>query len=63
MLLRIGFPSFDHFGHKLPARAFCLASEVQDFLPGRSFVDANGRPADTRVKVTRDAELRHYDST
>ena len=48
-----GFLSFS-----VIARAFCLtssseSSEVQDFLPGRSFVDANGRPADTRVKVTR----------
>lgn len=26
-------------------------SEVQDFLPGHSFVDESGRPADTRVKA------------
>lgn len=30
---------------------------VQDFLPGRSFVDANGRPADTRVKA-----IGHYET-
>ena len=61
MLLCIGilsFLSFDHWRCLAFARAFCLtssseSSEVQDFLPGRSFVDANGRPADTRVKVTR----------
>ena len=30
-------------------------SEVQDFLPGHSFVDESGRPADTRVKAVSSA--------